>query len=284
MNAYTQTPEDILKNLDVSIEKGISANEILERQEKYGKNILPEKKGKSLLMMFLSQLHDWLIYILIVAIIITASMGHYTDAIIISVVIFVNAILGVMQEYKAGKAVDALRNMTSPHAIVRRDGKPLEIASKEIVVGDIVLLDAGRIIPADIRLIEAEELQIEESALTGESLPSKKNAEEIFDEKTGIGDRKNMAYSSTVVTNGRGVGIVTAVGADTEVGHIANILETEEVSATPLEKRLENLGKTLGKMAIAICITIFVVGYFQGRELGELFLLSVSLAVAAIPE
>lgn len=234
--------------------------------------------------MFIEQLHDWLIYILFAAIVVTASMGHFTDAIIISLVIVVNAVLGVAQEYKAGKAVEALRNMTSPMAIVRRGGKPQEISSKEIVVGDVILLDAGRIIPADIRLVESQELQIEESALTGESVPSKKDASKIFDEKTGIGDRRNMAYMSTVVTNGRGVGIVTAIGADTEVGHIANILQTEETVQTPLEKRLEHLGKTLGKLAIGICLLIFVVGYFQGRDLAEIFLIAVSLAVASIPE
>ncbi len=284
MNYFSKKPEEIFKELDVNLETGLSDSEVITRQEKYGKNELPQKKGKSLFMMFISQLNDWLIYILLAAIIITASMGHFTDAIIISLVIIVNAILGVAQEYKAGKAVEALRNMTSPQAIVRRNGKAVEISSKEIVVGDVILLDAGRIIPADIRLIESQELQIEESALTGESVPSKKNANQIFEEKTGIGDRKNMAYMSTVVTNGRGVGVVTAIGGDTEVGHIAHILETEETVQTPLEKRLEHLGKVLGKLAIGICLLIFVVGYFQGRDLTEIFLLAVSLAVASIPE
>ena len=235
--------------------------------------------------MFLAQLNDWLIYILFAAIILTIWHQEYIDAAIISFVIIINAVLGVAQEYRAGKAVEILRNMTAPQAIVRRDGKTLEISAKEVTVGDIILLDAGRIVPADIRLIESQELQIEESALTGESVPTKKKANEIFsDPKTTIGDQKNMAFMSTVVTAGRGVGVVVNIGLSTEMGHIANILENEESVQTPLEKNLEQLGKTLGKMAIAICLVIFVVGYFQNRDLNEIFLLSVSLAVASIPE
>lgn len=235
--------------------------------------------------MFLVQLNDWLIYILFAAIILTIWHQEYIDAAIISFVIIINAVLGVVQEYRAGKAVEILRNMTAPQAIVRRDGKTLEISAQDVTIGDIVLLDAGRIVPADIRLIESQELQIEESALTGESVPTKKNANEIFsDPKTTIGDQKNMAFMSTVVTAGRGVGVVVNIGLSTEMGHIANILENEESVQTPLEKNLEQLGKTLGKMAIAICLVIFVVGYFQNRDLNEIFLLSVSLAVASIPE
>ena len=235
--------------------------------------------------MFFAQLNDWLIYILFAAIILTIWHQEYIDAAIISFVIIINAVLGVAQEYRAGKAVEILRNMTAPQAIVRRDGKTLEISAKEVTVGDIILLDAGRIVPADIRLIESQELQIEESALTGESVPTKKNANEIFsDPKTTIGDQKNMAFMSTVVTAGRGVGVVVNIGLSTEIGHIANILKNEESVQTPLEKNLEQLGKTLGKMAIAICLVIFVVGYFQNRDLNEIFLLSVSLAVASIPE
>ena len=210
--------------------------------------------------MFLVQLNDWLIYILFAAIILTIWHQEYIDAAIIAFVIIINAVLGVAQEYRAGKAVEILRNMTAPQAIVRRDGKTLEISAKEVTVGDIILLDAGRIVPADIRLIESQELQIEESALTGESVPTKKNANEIFsDPKTTIGDQKNMAFMSTVVTAGRGVGVVVNIGLSTEMGHIANILENEESVQTPLEKNLEQLGKTLGKMAIAICLVIFVV-------------------------
>lgn len=235
--------------------------------------------------MFLGQLNDWLIYILFAAIILTIWHQEYIDAAIIFFVIIINSVLGVAQEYRAGKAVEILRNMTAPQAIVRRDGKTLEISAKDVTIGDIVLLDAGRIVPADMRLIEAQELQIEESALTGESVPTKKNANEIFsDPKTTIGDQKNMAFMSTVVTNGRAVGVVVNIGLSTEVGHIANILENEESVQTPLEKNLEQLGKTLGKMAIVICLVIFVVGYFQNRDLNEIFLLSVSLAVASIPE
>lgn len=284
MKYYTRSVDEIIEMFDTHVESWLSDTQVLARRKKYGTNTLPQKKKTSIVMMFLSQLNDWLIYILLLAVIVTASMGHFMDAGIILGVICINAFLWVFQEYKADKAIEALKNMSAPHALVKRNNKVVEIDSREVVPWDIVILDAGRIMTADVRLIGSQELQIEESALTGESVPSKKSSDFSSDDPNlVIGDRHNMAYMSTVVTAGRGIGIVVATGGSTEVWHIANILDTEAVM-TPLELRLEHLGKTLWKIAIAICALMFLVGYLQWRELSEMFLLSVSLAVASIPE
>lgn len=235
--------------------------------------------------MFIAQLQDWLIYILLVAVFITLFLGEYVDATIIILVIIINAVLGVIQEVKAGKAIEALQKMSFPKALVRRDGEIKDVDSWKIVPGDILVLDAGRFIAADIRLIESANLQIEESALTGESVPSEKDSSLLHpDPKTPLGDRANSAFMSTHVTNGRGIGVVVETGMNTEVGKIANIINTEEKSKTPLEIRLDQLGKTLGEFAIGICVIIFVIAILQCRNIAEMFLMSVSLAVAAIPE
>lgn len=282
---YTKSNEEVLKELDVDLSRGLSDEEVKIRLEKYGPNKLLAKKKKNILLLFIAQLREWLIYVLFAAVVITLFMGEYVDAIIILLVIIINAGLGVIQEVKAGKAIEALQKMSHPKALVRRNGEVKEIHSDQIVPGDILILDAGRFIAADIRLIESANLQIEESALTGESVPSEKDASQIYtDTKTPLGDRANTAFMTTHVTNGRGVGVAIETGMNTEVGQIANIINTEEKSKTPLELRLDQLGKTLGKIAIGICIFIFAVAMLQGRELVEMFLLSVSLAVAAIPE
>lgn len=281
---FTKSTNEVLKDFEVSQEMGLTSEQVEKNLEKFGKNELPSKPPKPIWKMFAEQINDWLIYILLVAAILTASMGHPTDSVIILLVIIINATLGVVQESKASKAVEALKNMSSPTSLVRRDGKVAEIASQNVVIGDILLLDAGRIIAADVRLIESQELQIEESALTGESVPSKKDATKIIDEKAGIGDRKNMAFMSTIVTNGRAEGIVVAIGGDTEVGRIAHILDNEETPATPLEIRLEHLGKTLGKIAIVICIIMAIVSYINTKNWQESLINAVALAVASIPE
>ena len=282
---FTKSNEDVLKELDVDLLQGLSEEEAKIRLEKYGANKLLAKKKKTILQLFIAQLQEWLIYILFAAVVITLFMGEYIDSVIILLVIIVNAVLGVVQEVKAGKAIEALQKMSFPKALVRRNGQVKEIDSENIVPGDIIILDAGRFIAADIRLIESANLQIEESALTGESVPSEKDASLLHpDPKTPLGDRANTAFMSTMVTNGRGIGVVVETGMNTEVGKIANIINTEEKSKTPLEIRLDKLGKTLGKMAIGICVFIFLIALLQGRELVEMFLMSVSLAVAAIPE
>lgn len=274
-----------MKELDVNPSTGLTGNEAGLRLEKYGLNKLKGKPKKSLAALFLSQLKDMLIYVLLAAAIITFFIGEFADSIIILLVVILNAVIGVIQEYKAEKAVEALQKMTTPRAIVRRDGKAVEIPSEEVVPGDIVLLDAGRYVPADLRLIESANLQIEESALTGESVPSSKDASVVFDDpKTPIGDKANMAFLSTLTTYGRGEGVVVATAMDTEIGKIAKILEDGTDEMTPLQKRLDELGRILGFLAIGICLLIFVVALIQKRDLFEMFLTAISLAVAAIPE
>lgn len=281
---YSKSVENALKELETDLKQGLSSEEVNKRLEQYGLNKWREQKARSIFSMLKDQLNDALIFVLFGAVIITSFMGEYVDAIIIMLVIFINASLGIIQEIKAGKAIDDLQKLASPKALVRRNGKISEINTDQLVPGDIVILETGRLIPADLRLIESVNLQIEESALTGESVSADKKADEIFqDENLPLGDQKNMAFMSTLVTYGRGVGVVTSTGEETEVGKIAEGINTDEAK-TPLEKRLDELGKVLGKIAVAVCVLIFIIGYFQGRDLAELFLTAVSLAVASIPE
>lgn len=282
---FIKSEEEILKELNTDPSHGLSEKDAAIRLEKQGLNKLKGKKKKSIFQLFVDQLKQWLIYVLFAAVVITFFMGEYIDSTIILLVIFINAILGVIQEVKAGKAIEALQKMTQTKVLVRRDGETKEIDSEKLVPGDLLILDAGRIIAADLRLIEASNLQIEESALTGESLPSDKDVSaKITDPKTPLGDRLNSAFMSTLVTSGRGVGIVVATGMNTEVGKIAQSIDSEEKTRTPLEIRLDKLGKTLGKFAIGICVLIMAITLFQGRDIADMFLISVSMAVAAIPE
>ena len=282
---FAKTKEETLEELGVDPSVGLSSAEAKSRLEKYGENKLKGKPKKSLISLFFAQLKDWLIYVLLGAALITLVVGEYVDTIIILLVVILNAIIGVAQEHKAEKAIEALQQMTTPTALVRRDGKVVEIPSHEVVPGDIVILDAGRYIPADLRLLESVNLQIEESALTGESVPSDKDADAIHeDPKTPVGDKSNMAFMSTLVTYGRGEGVVVGTAMETEMGKIAKILDEDTQDLTPLQRRLGELGKTLGTIAIAICALIFIIGWLQGRDLFDMFLTAISLAVAAIPE
>lgn len=281
---YKKSKNEILQELDVDEKNGLSSTEALRRLEKYGKNKLETKKKKNLFKQFLSQLKDVMIYILIIAAIISAFLGEISDALIILLVIIINAVIGVIQESKAEKALDALKELSTPKALVKRDGSLKEILSEDIVPGDIVIIDAGRYIPGDLRLIDTANLKIEESAFTGESVPSEKDASFLPDKEIPIGDQNNMAFMSTLATYGRGVGVVVGTGMNTEIGKIAKMIEQEENDETPLQKKLSELGKILGFLAIGICILIFIISFFQGRDLLEMFLTSISLAVAAIPE
>ena len=281
---YKKSKNEILQELDVDEKNGLSSTEALRRLEKYGKNKLETKKKKTLFKQFLSQLKDVMIYILIIAAIISAFLGEISDALIILLVIIINAVIGVIQESKAEKALDALKELSTPKALVKRDGSLKEILSEDIVPGDIVIIDAGRYIPGDLRLIDTANLKIEESAFTGESVPSEKDASFLPDKEIPIGDQNNMAFMSTLATYGRGVGVVVGTGMNTEIGKIAKIIEQEENDETPLQKKLSELGKILGFLAVGICILIFIISFFQGRDLLEMFLTSISLAVAAIPE
>ena len=281
---YKKSKNEILKELDVDEKNGLSSTEALRRLEKYGKNKLETKKKKTLFKQFLSQLKDVMIYILIIAAIISAFLGEISDALIILLVIIINAVIGVIQESKAEKALDALKELSTPKALVKRDGSLKEILSEDIVPGDIVIIDAGRYIPGDLRLIDTANLKIEESAFTGESVPSEKDSSFLPDKEIPIGDQNNMAFMSTLATYGRGVGVVVGTGMNTEIGKIAKMIEQEENDETPLQKKLSELGKILGFLAVGICILIFIISFFQGRDLLEMFLTSISLAVAAIPE
>ncbi len=282
---FTKSVEEILNELHVDQNAGLTAAEAQRRLYQYGYNKLKGKPKKGILFLFLTQLQDMLIYVLLVSAVITFAIKEYADSVIILFVIVLNAVIGVVQEAKAEKAVEALQKMTTPKALVKRDGKTFEINSEELVQGDIILLDAGRYVPADLRLLQSANLQIEESALTGESVPTVKDSGRIIDDlQTPLGDRANMAFSSTLVTYGRGEGIVVATAMDTEIGKIAEILETSTDEMTPLQKRLDELGRILGYLAIGICGLIFIISFFQKRDLFEMFLTAISLAVAAIPE
>ena len=285
---FTKSQNDVLKELNVDPKVGLTTDEVNNRLEKYGQNKLKGKAKKTLLQLFIAQLQDILIYVLITAAVINliVDIRHgWKDALIIMAVVLINAIVGVVQESKAEKALEALQQMTTPKSLVRRNGEVIEVNSEDLIPGDILIIDAGRFIPADVRLIESANLQIEESALTGESVPSEKNADFITkDEKIPVGDKENMAFMSTMATYGRGEGVVVATGMETEIGKIAKILDEDENTLTPLQIKLDELGKILGYIAMGICAVIFVVGIIQKRPILEMFMTSISLAVAAIPE
>lgn len=275
--------DEVLRRLETR-EEGLTPDEAAKLLERYGKNMLQEAKTKSLLAKFIEQFKNVMIFILLVAAVLSGILGEWTDTIIILLVVILNAVLGVIQENKAEQALEALKNMSSPQAKVRRGGQVTEIKSEDLVPGDIVLLEAGNVVPADLRLLEAASLQTEEAALTGESLPSDKQAGVLEGTDLVIGDRTNMAYMSSSVTYGRGVGVVTATGMSTEVGRIAGFIAEEETDVTPLQKKLDELGKYFTYIILGVCVVIFAVGLLQGREMLDMLLTSISLAVAAIPE
>lgn len=280
---YQKNVDAVCSDLNVQ-NSGLSQEEAKKRLEQNGPNALIEKNRKTLLQMFLAQLKDTMIYILFAAAAISIALNEVTDAIIILLVVLINAVIGVVQESKAEAALEALKNLSSPTAMVRRNGKIMEIPAAELVVGDIVILEAGRIIPADLRLTQSVNLKIEESALTGESVPVDKDANFVATEEVGIGDRINMAFSSTSVAYGRGEGVVAYTGMNTEIGKIASMLNESVEELTPLQKRLNDLGKLLGVVAIIIVVAMFGIAVFQGRDMVEMLITAISLAVAAIPE
>ena len=284
---YTQGEEEVLKNLDTSVD-GLSTAQAKERLDAYGYNELDEGEKRSLLSKFIDQFKDLMIIILLVAAalsVITEGIHGLTDACIILAVVVLNAAFGVYQEGQAEAAIEALKNMSSPRARVRRDGHVVEIDSRELVPGDIVLLEAGDVVPADMRLLEAASLKIEEAALTGESVPVEKDITETVAADAGIGDRVNMAYQNSNVTYGRGTGVVTNTGMYTEVGKIADMLANADESQTPLKQSLEQLSKTLTYLIVAIALVTFLVSVFiRGEQPLEGLMVAVALAVAAIPE
>jgi Ca2+-transporting ATPase len=280
---YKLDVAEVLQSLD-SCRDGLTAGEAEERLSRYGPNELQEKKKKTVFMMFLGQFNDFLIMVLIAAAVMAGLAGSPKDAIVILAVIVLNAIIGFIQEYKADKAMAALKKMASSAATVIRDCGPLQIAAALLVPGDIVLLEAGRVVPADMRLVEAAQLQVEEAALTGESIAVEKHTEPVPEEELPLGDRKNMAYNGTIVVGGRGVGVVVATGMETELGRIATMLQGEEEVKTPLQKRLTQFGKKLAGIILVISTVVFTMGVLRGENVTTMFLIGISLAVAAIPE
>lgn len=280
---YAKDVKAVASELDVNLETGLSQNEAEKRLEIYGANEFKEYKKPSLMKLFFDQINSLLIYILFVSAFIFFIVGEISDAIIIIIVILVNSVIGVIQESKAEQALEELKKIATPKAVVKRDGIIKEIPSQQIVPGDIVMIDAGRYIPADLRLIEAVNLKIEESSLTGESVPVEKEADTLCQEGIPLAEQRNIAFMSTLATYGRGVGIAINTGVNTEIGKIASMLETNKDS-TPLQKKLAELGKILGIGSVAVSVVIFFIGFFQGRNVLDMFLISVSLAVAAIPE
>ncbi|NLV88319.1 MAG: HAD-IC family P-type ATPase, partial [Tissierellia bacterium] len=281
---YKMNKEDLLTSLGTDPNLGLSDDEVKKRISEYGTNELKEEAKKSFLSKLLAQFADFLILILIGAAVISFIVGEGKDALVILAIVVLNAFLGLYQEGKAEKALEALKKMSSPTAKVIRNGHVSEVDASTLVPGDIVALDAGDIIPADLRLIESSNLKVEEASLTGESVPVEKDSHIVFQEDVSLGDRKNMAYMSTSITYGRGKGLVVETGHNTEIGKIATMIQTYEDEATPLQKQLNRLGKVLGITTIIICIGVFLIGLLQGREVLEMFMVSISLAVAAIPE
>ena len=288
-NWFNESVEEISKEFNTNLDLGLSTEEVSNRREKYGLNELEEGKKTPLWVKFLEQFKDFMIIVLIIAAIVSGIVGYVqgegiTDSIIIMIVVIVNAIIGVAQENKAEKSLEALKKLSSYSAKVIRNGSITVVPSKDLVPGDVVVLETGDYVPADIRIVEAINLKSQESSLTGESVPVEKYATTITDTDVGIGDRTNMLFSSSLITYGRGKGIVVETGMNTEVGKIAGMLNSTEKSDTPLQQRLNKLGKTLGIASLAICAVIFVIGLLQGKAPLDMFMTAVSLAVAVIPE
>ena len=286
---FNKSTEKTCEILQTNINTGLDNEQIQEKINKYGENKLKEKKKKSLAIKFLEQFKDFMIIVLIMAALISGAVGiaegeGITDTIIILIVVIVNAIIGVTQENKAEKSLEALQKLSSHAAKVIRNGELIVIPSSNLVPGDIVVLETGDYVPADLRIIEAINLKSQEASLTGESVPVEKNAEKIEQDKVDIGDRNNMLFSSSLITYGRGKGIVVETGMNTQVGKIAGILSETGDNETPLQNRLNKLGKTLGIVALLICVVIFVIGILYGKNWIQMFMTAVSLAVAAIPE
>lgn len=291
MEAYNKKKEEVLQTLSVDPKKGLSSSEVKKRQEEYGPNQLRESKKKTLFQMFLDQFKDFLVIILIIAAAVSVVVGilegdGLIDGLIIIAIVLLNAVLGVNQEQKANDALAALKKMSSPHAKVIRDGKTIEVPSESLTVGDIVVLETGDYVAADIRLISSTNLKSAEASLTGESTPVDKDAEMTLADKTALADRSNTVFMSTLITYGKGVGVVTGIGMDTEIGKIATMLDAVEEGKTPLQKTIDEFAKVLGIIIIVISVIVFGLGFVQnGFEFElELFLTAVALAVAAIPE
>lgn len=286
----TLRKEEVLKNLKTNRREGLSKEEVKFRQEKYGQNLLSEKNKETIFKKFIKQFQDFMIIILIIASIISAGVSYfqgendYIDSIIILAIVILNSIMGVVQEVKAEKAIEALKQMTPQLAKVVREGKTEDINAKELVPGDLIILETGNIVPADCRLLECFNFKVEESSLTGETEAILKDAEVICKKDIALGDKVNMAYMTSTVVNGHAKAVVTDIGMNTKVGQIASMINQNESPETPIQKKLGKVGKTLGIICLVICVIIFVIGLIRKIDPIEMFMTSVGLAVAAIPE
>ena len=283
MKYYTKKIEEILSELKTSL-NGITFEEATNRLEKYGYNELSQKKPKTILQMFFEQMKDSMIIILLIASIVSFILGETAEGIVIIVIVFINAIISIVQEKKAADAISALKSISAPNVKVIRNGEMEVISSKNLVVGDVVFIEAGDIVPADLRLFESSQLQIMEAALTGESVPAYKDAKAILADETTLGDMSNMAFSSTIVSYGTGKGIVVAIGMDTEVGKIAHMLDQTDDLDTPLKQKLNKIGKVLSIVGIIISIIIFIIGLLYGKDFVSVLMIAISLAISVIPE
>lgn len=286
---YNQSIEEVAQGLKTDPSSGLKPEEIQKRIEKYGKNSLVQKKNRSFLAMFISQFKSFLIILLIIAAVISGIMGIKTgegllDTYIIIGILLLNAFIGAYQELKAQKSLESLKKMAAPMAKVVRNGEPMVVNVEDVVPGDVVELEVGDIVPADIRITESYSMSVQESSMTGESVPVEKSPETLESEDIPLGDRINMAFSSGVVTFGHGKGIVVGTGMNTEIGKIADMLDKDSDTQTPMQVRLEKLGKVIGTAAVLICVVIFVIGLLYGRPMISMLMVAVSLAVGAIPE
>ena len=282
-DAYTKSSDDVIKKLNSSIE-GLNNKEASIRLEKYGINEIESKKRKTIIEMIVEQLKDRMILILLLASILSFLLGEYAEGVVILIIIFINALISIIQEKKALDAIEALRNMNAHYTTVIRSGKKKSILTKNVVVGDIVYLEDGNIVPADMRLIEENGLKVDESSLTGESVPVEKDAKSILDESTTLADRTNMVYSSTIIAYGTALGIVTATAKDTEVGSIATMLEDTDSIDTPLKRKLNKVGEILSIIGVVVAILIFIIGILYGRDFIGVLMVAISLAISVIPE
>ncbi len=283
--------EEVLKKLKTNLRTGLSEEEVVFRRSKYGKNKLEEKKKETLIVKFFKQFNDFMIIILILASVVSAGISYlqgendYIDSAIIIAIVILNAIMGVVQEAKAEKSIEALKQMTPPKAkVIRNNGESKEINAEELVPGDIIVLEAGNYVPADCRLLESHNLKIEESSLTGETEGVLKDADMIAKKDVALGDMKNLAFMTSIVVNGSGKAVVTETGMNTKVGKIANMIIEDKEPETPIQKKLAQVGKILGLVCLAICVLIFIIGMIKKIDPIEMFMTSVGLAVAAIPE
>ncbi|MGA9532970.1 MAG: cation-translocating P-type ATPase [Anaerolineales bacterium] len=281
---HARQVDEVESALDTSIEQGLNPQQVAERLERRGHNELEEGPRPGFYRMLLDQFNNFIVIVLLIAAALAAVLGDYIEAGAIMAIVVLNAALGVIQERRAEEALAALKKMAAPEADVIRDGRRQSIPTRELVPGDVVVLESGNFVPADLRLYEAVNLRVEEAALTGESVPVEKEAQLVLPHDVSLGDRRNAAFSGTMVAHGRGRGVVVATGMNTQIGMIASMLQSMDVEETPLQRRLDQLGKTLGWAALAVCGVVFVVGWMRGFDFFEMFLVAVSLAVAAVPE